>query len=55
MESFRQSKYQLDIIIKSGQRLANLVDDLLDYHKMRYGSMDIQKSAVNSQCNTLGA
>ena len=40
-------KYQLDIIIKSGQRLANLVDDLLDYHKMRYGSMDIQKSAVN--------
>ncbi|WP_199437710.1 response regulator [Vibrio owensii] len=40
-------KYQLDIIIKSGQRLANLVDDLLDYHKMRYGSMDIQKSAVS--------
>ncbi|MCV5688751.1 hypothetical protein OFN32_31570, partial [Escherichia coli] len=34
-------------IIKSGQRLANLVDDLLDYHKMRYGSMDIQKSAVS--------
>lgn len=40
-------KYQLDIIIKSGQRLANLVDDLLDYHKMRYGSMDIEKSAVS--------
>ncbi|HHX8509205.1 TPA: response regulator [Vibrio diabolicus] len=40
-------KYQLDIIIKSGQRLANLVDDLLDYHKMRYGSMDIQKSAMS--------
>ncbi|MGR5236686.1 ATP-binding protein [Vibrio alfacsensis] len=40
-------KYQLNIIIKSGQRLANLVDDLLDYHKMRYGSMDIQKSAVS--------
>ncbi|MGR5131244.1 ATP-binding protein [Vibrio alfacsensis] len=40
-------KYQLDIIIKSGQRLANLVDDLLDYHKMRYGSMDIHKSAVS--------
>ncbi|ELU2536201.1 response regulator [Vibrio vulnificus] len=40
-------RYQLDIIIKSGQRLATLVDDLLDYHKMRYGSLDIQKSAVN--------
>ncbi|KYN87296.1 hybrid sensor histidine kinase/response regulator [Vibrio cidicii] len=40
-------KYQLDIIIKSGQRLANLVDDLLDYHKMRYGSLDIHKSAVS--------
>ncbi len=26
-------KYQLDIIISSGQRLATLVDDLLDYHK----------------------
>ncbi|WP_372377288.1 response regulator [Vibrio natriegens] len=45
-------KYQLDIIIKSGQRLANLVDDLLDYHKMRYGSMDIQKSAVNLASST---
>ncbi len=40
-------KYQLDIIINSGQRLANLVDDLLDYHKMRYGNLDIQTSAVN--------
>ncbi|WP_394247699.1 ATP-binding protein [Vibrio profundi] len=40
-------KYQLDIIINSGQRLATLVDDLLDYHKMRYGSLDIQKSAVD--------
>ncbi|MCW8332257.1 response regulator [Vibrio paucivorans] len=40
-------KYQLDIIISSGQRLATLVDDLLDYHKMRYGSLDIQTSAVD--------
>ncbi|MDF2154990.1 response regulator [Vibrio sp. CAU 1672] len=45
-------RYQLDIIIKSGQRLANLVDDLLDYHKMRFGSMDIQKSAVNLASST---
>jgi len=40
-------RHQLDIIINSGQRLATLVDDLLDYHKMRYGSLDIQTSAVN--------
>lgn len=40
-------KYQLDIIINSGQRLANLVDDLLDYHKMRYGKLDIDISAVD--------
>ncbi|MBY8073865.1 response regulator [Vibrio fluvialis] len=40
-------KYQLDIIISSGQRLATLVDDLLDYHKMRYGNLDINTTAVN--------
>ncbi|MGF1699739.1 response regulator [Photobacterium makurazakiensis] len=38
---------QLEIMISSGQRLTNLVDDLLDYHKMRYGNMDIQKQAVD--------
>ncbi|XHF85414.1 response regulator [Vibrio sp. HN007] len=40
-------KYQLDIIINSGQRLANLVDDLLDYHKMRYGSLEISHKATD--------
>ncbi|MGJ7096865.1 response regulator [Vibrio hannami] len=40
-------KYQLDIIINSGQRLANLVDDLLDYHKMRYGNLKISKKATD--------
>lgn len=40
-------RYQLDIIVSSGQRLSNLVDDLLDYHKMRYGTLDIKTSAVN--------
>lgn len=38
---------QLEIIINSGQRLTNLVDDLLDYHKMRYGDLDIQRHAVD--------
>ncbi|MCR9420535.1 response regulator [Vibrio sp. RM-69-4] len=40
-------RYQLGIIISSGQRLTNLVDDLLDYHKMRYGSLDIKQCAVD--------
>lgn len=40
-------KYQLDIIVNSGQRLAGLVDDLLDYHKMRYGNLDIERSAIS--------
>ncbi|AJR09910.1 sensory box sensor histidine kinase/response regulator [Photobacterium gaetbulicola Gung47] len=38
---------QLEVMINSGQRLTNLVDDLLDYHKMRYGDLDIQKQAVD--------
>ncbi|KGY08246.1 MULTISPECIES: response regulator [Vibrio] len=45
-------KYQLDIIISSGQRLATLVDDLLDYHKMRYGNLDIETSAVDLSGST---
>ncbi|RSD31041.1 response regulator [Vibrio pectenicida] len=40
-------KYQLNIIVNSGQRLATLVDDLLDYHKMRYGKLDIEARAVD--------
>ncbi|MCG9789525.1 response regulator [Vibrio mediterranei] len=40
-------KYQLDIIVNSGQRLAGLVDDLLDYHKMRYGNLDIERSSIS--------
>lgn len=40
-------KYQLDIIVNSGQRLSNLVDDLLDYHKMRYGHLEMQRCAVD--------
>ncbi|MGR5287319.1 response regulator [Vibrio maritimus] len=45
-------KYQLDIIVNSGQRLASLVDDLLDYHKMRYGSLDIERQALSLTSTT---
>ncbi|MEH6531624.1 MAG: response regulator [Photobacterium frigidiphilum] len=43
----KSQRRQLEMIINSGQRLTNLVDDLLDYHKMRYGDLDINKHAVN--------
>ncbi|WP_238029004.1 MULTISPECIES: response regulator [unclassified Photobacterium] len=38
---------QLEMLINSGQRLTNLVDDLLDYHKMRYGDLDIHRHAID--------
>ncbi|OBT17266.1 hybrid sensor histidine kinase/response regulator [Vibrio sp. UCD-FRSSP16_10] len=40
-------RYQLEIIINSGHRLSNLVDDLLDYHKMQYGQLKLQAVAVS--------
>ncbi|WP_022940784.1 response regulator [Psychromonas hadalis] len=42
-----EQQYQLEIIYNSGHRLAHLVDDLLDYHKMRYGNLYINKNAVD--------
>ncbi len=39
--------FQLEIIINSGNRLSNLVDDLLDYHKMRYGDLKLEHHAVS--------
>ncbi|GAD90997.1 putative two-component hybrid sensor and regulator [Vibrio halioticoli NBRC 102217] len=40
-------RYQLEIIINSGHRLSNLVDDLLDYHKMQYGQLKLESMAVS--------
>lgn len=42
-----EQQYQLEIINNSGHRLAHLVDDLLDYHKMRYGNLYINKNSVD--------
>ncbi|MCP5077424.1 MAG: response regulator, partial [Psychromonas sp.] len=42
-----EQQYQLEVINNSGHRLAHLVDDLLDYHKMRYGNLLINKNAVD--------
>lgn len=43
-----QQKSQLQMMISSGQRLSSLVDDLLDYHKMRYGELDMHLEAVDT-------
>ncbi|WP_028864274.1 ATP-binding protein [Psychromonas aquimarina] len=43
----KDQQYQLDIINNSGMRLSHLVDDLLDYHKMRYGNLYINKHALD--------
>lgn len=40
-------RHQLEIIINSGQRLTNLVNDLLDYHKMRHGNLDIHRHVAD--------
>ncbi|KUE80310.1 hybrid sensor histidine kinase/response regulator [Aeromonas schubertii] len=40
---------QLNLIIKSADSLARLVDDLLDYHRMRHGQLDIHTTPVSSK------
>ncbi|WP_167386692.1 hybrid sensor histidine kinase/response regulator [Aeromonas cavernicola] len=40
---------QLGLIIKSADSLARLVDDLLDYHQMRYGQLEIHLQPVSSK------
>ena len=40
---------QLGLIIKSADGLARLVDDLLDYHQMRYGQLEIHSQSVNAK------
>lgn len=39
---------QLQMIINSGERLSSLVDDLLDYHKMRSGKLTMSLQAVDT-------
>lgn len=36
-----QQEHQLHMVAKSGHRLAKLVNELLDYHKMRYGDLEL--------------
>ncbi|MFO6422390.1 response regulator [Motilimonas sp. KMU-193] len=40
-------RQQLSLIIRSSEGLARLVNDLLDYHKMRYGQLPIKLQAID--------
>ncbi|MEL6132966.1 MAG: ATP-binding protein, partial [Bacteroidota bacterium] len=40
-------KDDLELIISSGKRLHHLVDDLLDFSKLRSGEFDLERSAVD--------
>src|SRR4030042_6410602 len=41
-----ERKYFIDIIIKSGHQLLNIVDDILDISKIESGQMNIKKEKV---------
>ncbi|MEJ8303532.1 ATP-binding response regulator [Saccharibacillus sacchari] len=42
-----QQAHNLEIVTGSGRRLTYLVDELLDYSKMKHGDISIHRSAVN--------
>ncbi|MGL5007056.1 MAG: response regulator [Plesiomonas sp.] len=42
-----QQEHQLAMIAKSGHRLSKLVNELLDYHKMRYGDLALHVQPVD--------
>ncbi|MGL4454784.1 MAG: HAMP domain-containing sensor histidine kinase, partial [Plesiomonas sp.] len=42
-----QQEHQLAMIAKSGHRLSKLVNELLDYHKMRYGDLSLHVQPVD--------
>ena len=42
-------KYQqnLALVVSSGQRLANLINDILDYEKLKHGDISLHKEAID--------
>lgn len=42
-----QQEHQLHMVAKSGHRLSKLVNELLDYHKMRYGDLELYLQPVD--------
>ncbi|MBP2655194.1 MAG: response regulator [Firmicutes bacterium] len=40
-------KKNLALIVSSGQRLANLINDILDYEKLKHGDISLHKQAID--------
>ncbi len=45
----QKQKASLSLVISSGRRLANLVNEILDYSKLKYGDIKLCKKSVNLQ------
>jgi two-component system, sensor histidine kinase ChiS len=43
----RQQKENLTLVISSGKRLANLVNDILDYEKLKHGDIHLNKQSID--------
>ncbi|MBP2642557.1 MAG: response regulator [Firmicutes bacterium] len=43
----RQQKENLALVISSGRRLANLVNDILDYEKLKHGDISLNKQSID--------
>ncbi|MCM8709477.1 ATP-binding protein [Clostridium sp. SYSU_GA19001] len=46
-KAYEQSMHNLDIVLSEGERLTNIVNDVLDIAKMEAGKMDFKKESVN--------
>lgn len=45
----QQQKENLNLVISSGKRLANLVNGILDYEKLKHGDIQLNKQSVDIQ------
>jgi len=43
----QQQKENLNLVVSSGKRLANLVNDILDYEKLKHGDIQLNKQSVD--------
>ncbi len=47
-----EQKYNLSMVVSSGGRLANLVNDILDFAKLKHQGLELQRQAVNIRALT---
>ncbi|MBP2635370.1 MAG: putative histidine kinase [Firmicutes bacterium] len=45
----QQQKENLNLVVSSGKRLANLVNDILDYEKLKHGDIQLNKQSIDIQ------